>query len=383
MELTFKQGQPEDLNIVYGKGISDSPLGLIDLCKANRISCEYSSAIPDRTIKFYINPVKTRKPSKKKVTAAGAMSQPVKVSSKSKSQTLKTGSNSFSDLLAKYNGGYNSQPISKKPFEDSGVYSQSENLVLKLIVVYIREKEVEDYLKTISSKIKTEVKGAKHIFVLEGIKSAVKGRSYQTKKKLFSKENSNSQLMAFHSQIDLEDYGNITGGDVIETLEDLDLKLMDMTSHTSWEYEFTQTPEESLLFIQKLAIAVVNSKYKVEAGEFDVKGQTHSTESNYAGVTDAYSLMWIDMLMAVPGVSEKKALAIYQQYPSLPKLMKAYDNQPDELSKMKMMAEIPVNKTFDTKSKARNLGKALSNKIYAVFQCEKDNRMMLEDDPDI
>ena len=114
-----------------------------------------------------------------------------------------------------------------------------------------------------------------------------------------------------------------------------------------------------------------------------MKGQTHSTESNYAGITDVYSLMWIDMLMAIPGVSEKKALAIYQQYPTLPKLMNAYENQADEASKAKMMIEIPVSKTFDSKSKARNLGKALSNKIYAVFQSEKDKqhtKMLLEDD---
>ncbi len=48
-----------------------------------------------------------------------------------------------------------------------------------------------------------------------------------------------------------------------------------------------------------------------------------------------YSLIWIDMLMAVPDVSEKKALGIFQHYPSLAKLMDAYEDQIDEESKIK------------------------------------------------
>ncbi len=44
--------------------------------------------------------------------------------------------------------------------------------------------------------------------------------------------------------------------------------------------------------------------------------------------------------MAVPGVSEKKALAIFQHYPSLTKLMDAYEDQIDEENKIKMMTDI-------------------------------------------
>ncbi len=44
--------------------------------------------------------------------------------------------------------------------------------------------------------------------------------------------------------------------------------------------------------------------------------------------------------MAVPGVSEKKALALFQHYPSLTKLMDAYEDQIDEENKIKMMTDI-------------------------------------------
>ncbi len=74
------------------------------------------------------------------------------------------------------------------------------------------------------------------------------------------------------------------------------------------------------------------------------------------------------MLMAVPDVSEKKALAIFQHYPLLTKLMDGYEDQIDEESKTKMITNIQVSKKFDSSSKARNLDKALSGRFYAVFQ---------------
>ncbi len=69
--------------------------------------------------------------------------------------------------------------------------------------------------------------------------------------------------------------------------------------------------------MQDMIVGTVGAKYKAEeVEEFDARGHTHTSESNYAGIDDVYSLMWIDMLMLVPGVSEKKALAIFQHYPS-------------------------------------------------------------------
>ncbi len=54
--------------------------------------------------------------------------------------------------------------------------------------------------------------------------------------------------------------------------------------------------------------------------------------------------------------------------------MDAYEDQIDEESKIKMMTDIQVSKTFDSSSKARNLGKALSGRFYAVFQSEKEKQ---------
>jgi hypothetical protein len=49
-------------------------------------------------------------------------------------------------------------------------------------------------------------------------------------------------------------------------------------------------------------------------------------------------------------------------------------NQIDEESKIKMMTDIQDSKTFDSRSKARNLGKALSGIFYAVIQSEKEKQ---------
>jgi hypothetical protein len=40
-----------------------------------------------------------------------------------------------------------------------------------------------------------------------------------------------------------------------------------------------------------------------------------------------------------------------------------------------MMTDILVSKTFDSSSKARNLGKALSGRFYAVFKVKKNNEI--------
>jgi hypothetical protein len=97
---------------------------------------------------------------------------------------------------------------------------------------------------------------------------------------------------------------------------------------------------ESKKFMQDMIVGTVRVKYKAEVGEFDAKGHTHTSESNYAGINDVYSLIWKDMLIAVSGVSEEKALAIFQHYPSLTKLMDGYEDQIDEESKIKMMTDI-------------------------------------------
>ncbi len=50
-------------------------------------------------------------------------------------------------------------------------------------------------------------------------------------------------------------------------------------------------------------------------------------------------------------------------------------NQIHEESKIKMMiTDIQDSKTFDSGSKARNLGKALSGIFYAVIQSEKEKQ---------
>ena len=368
MDIGFKKGQASDITVLYGSNIANSTVQLLELCKTNDITCERSHQLPASAMQFFINPVKVRKSTKKKKEV---LSQPLPQQTPTLQKAQSKGMGSFSSILAKYS--VSSTQTLTSPTAASKTNFDTQGLIPKLLLVHVQGSTVQDYLDSITSVMEQmEEPEYKHMFLLEGVKAVVKGKAYKSKRKKFAKENAritNTQMM-IESDEELED-----SAPEIESFEDFELTLMSLMGHTQWEYELSQTPQETLSLIQKTISIVVYSKYKAEAGEFDVRGQTHSSEASYFGVNDVYSLMWIDMLMSISGVSEMKALAIFNEYPTLKRLMEAYEAKTDEGSRQKMLAEIQVSKTFEASSKVRNLGKSLSSKIHAVFQYEKGQHL--------
>jgi hypothetical protein len=73
--------------------------------------------------------------------------------------------------------------------------------------------------------------GAKHIFLLlERLKSAVKYRSIKTRKKLFSRESLQEEVIAIEVEYE-QDYDDM-GSQLIQTEAHLDFNLIDITCQT-------------------------------------------------------------------------------------------------------------------------------------------------------
>lgn len=74
---------------------------------------------------------------------------------------------------------------------------------------------------------------------------------------------------------------------------------------------------------------------------------------------------WIEMLMAVPGISETKALSISVEYPTFKSLMKRYIEIIDIEKARSLLEDITVKGKEGNAN--RRLGKKLSSKVYTAF----------------
>ena len=72
--------------------------------------------------------------------------------------------------------------------------------------------------------------------------------------------------------------------------------------------------------------------------------------------------------MAIPGISEDKAVAIAKEYPTMKLLMDALEENPDG----KLFEDVKVVHNYD-QSKAKRLGKAASSKIVKCFTSKNPN----------
>lgn len=70
--------------------------------------------------------------------------------------------------------------------------------------------------------------------------------------------------------------------------------------------------------------------------------------------------------MTIPGISEEKAWAIVKWYPSLKALLNSYLEMDNIKDREKMLKDLVVVYNFDDTRK-RNLGKAISEKVYKLF----------------
>ena len=84
---------------------------------------------------------------------------------------------------------------------------------------------------------------------------------------------------------------------------------------------------------------------------------------------------FVKHLMCINGISEKKAVAIVEAFPTLPELYNVYLNneQYTEQEKANVLADVEV---LSNKSGNCKLGKALSEKIYKFYTCDNPNEII-------
>ena len=101
--------------------------------------------------------------------------------------------------------------------------------------------------------------------------------------------------------------------------------------------------------------------------KYTVKGQIHTDKSIYYGLNDnPYSLSFVDLLMAIPGISENKAAAIVKKYHTITNLIQSYLSLNSENLWENMLTDVFV--LFNLKENlSKPLGKALSKKVYLIL----------------
>lgn len=75
--------------------------------------------------------------------------------------------------------------------------------------------------------------------------------------------------------------------------------------------------------------------------------------------------------MAIPGISEDKAIAIAKSYPTMKSLMDALDGNENKA----LLEDIKVVHNYD-ESKAKRLGKAASAKVIKAFTSKNPDEII-------
>lgn len=247
--------------------------------------------------------------------------------------------------------------IDKKDFDENYVLRLNLLFIDQHIFSSIYHNELENInddlikIKNSQDKIAFKENNVKFLIVLEGIQSFFS--SANLKKKM--ERNLKNPFQTISSQ---EEKSPLTEEAFQEWLCDVNVL-------HEWEYELTEKSNESLEYIKKAISSIDLQKYKNINGANFGKENIHTEKSKISGFDNEFSLMWIDILMGIPGVSEDKAIAIAKSYPSLKSLMNMIEaNSIEEAENILKNLQIYYNYN---KTKSKNLGAALASKILKVF----------------
>ena len=121
-----------------------------------------------------------------------------------------------------------------------------------------------------------------------------------------------------------------------------------MNFFMDYEFENTQSQQESLIFLCQLSAAIVNSMFEREISFYDqntsnVKGQ-HQNQVEKC---------WTNILFQIPGLGQQKCKNIAQRYPSYKALLLDFLGE-------KELSDIPVRSGV----KEIRLGEVMANRIY-------------------
>jgi len=125
-------------------------------------------------------------------------------------------------------------------------------------------------------------------------------------------------------------------------------------------------------YLSNLAYSITIKEEKAKITYFESKPTSHSNLCELENITENKQLTWIEHLMCIPGVSERKAISISKQYNNIKSLMLSYlSDEYSESEKENLLKNIEViNKT---KNKVTKIGPSLSSKIYNFFKATDPN----------
>jgi hypothetical protein len=125
-------------------------------------------------------------------------------------------------------------------------------------------------------------------------------------------------------------------------------------------------------FLANFCESLTKKEDKSKITFFDAKPVTSTNLCELENITDDKTIMFVKHLMCIPGISERKAIAVVKVYPYLSELMRVYCSEEyTEHEKENLLKDMEVED--HAKNTVKRLGGVLSSKIYKTFNTNNPN----------
>lgn len=233
----------------------------------------------------------------------------------------------------------------------------NENYTLKMRMIVVDQEIFANFYDKDLEKINIELQNfkpkspeVKHFLLLQGVGDFFSSSSFKRKiKKNLTTSPNQPQDAASNSEEDFYEW------------------LADVTVIHDFEYQLTETANDSIEFLKRVIEALILKKFKNLEINALTKESTHSEKSKISGFDNQFSLMWIDILMAIPRISEDKAIAIVKNYPTLRSLMKMIDESENDEMAENQLKNMQIYYNYN-QTKTKNLGGAMASQIIKAFK---------------
>ena len=233
----------------------------------------------------------------------------------------------------------------------------NENYTLKMSMIVVDQEIFANFYDKDLEKINMELQNfkqkspeVKYFLLLQGVGDFFSSSSFKRKiKKNLTTSPNQPQDRASNSEEDFHEW------------------LADVTVIHDFEYQLTETANDSIEFLKRVIEALILKKFKNLEINALTKESTHSEKSKISGFDNQFSLMWIDILMAIPRLSEDKAIAIAKNYPTLRSLMKKIDGSENDEEAENQLKNMQIYYNYN-QTKTKNLGGAMASQIIKVFK---------------
>lgn len=385
----LKKGSPDEILLELNEKNQTIPFfkKLLDSILEEKFSLAFRNDEYENLIKFYLSCAKNKK-TKKNTESIDILEKQRSSSYKPKTSFINEFNNKkLGSLLTKYHifdeNNVNAFFDDKKANIEASTINEKnnqtiigkgeieENFILKMNLLYIDSQifskiyendleQINEVLQRIKDLTKSKNKAEdqiKYIVLLEGMQSFFSSKNF---KRRIEKN------LTFSSQISSQEAASLTEEDFLDWL-------CDITVFYDWEYVLTDSQNESLDFIKKAIGSIILQKYK-NADIFSLgKDNTHTEKSKIAGFDNEFALMWIDILMGIPGVSEDKAIAIAKNYPSFKNLMDMIEELGVEEAENRLK-NLQIYYNYN-QANPKNLGNALAYKIIKTLTETDPNKL--------